>query len=145
MITSTSLQYQNQKPLNQSKVNILVIYLQMWKYEENVTGKNKRLLFIQTRKVLKPVLRLVQTGCKPEKGFPFPPHLVHCSASACGWRRRSSELWGGRATDRSARCWASVWTGTDCCWRPTRWAPAGRREGVQTRAIKLKTRRKPSF
>ncbi len=51
-------------------------------------------------------------------------HLVHCNVSVCGWRRRSSGLWGGRATGRWARCWVSVWPERDCCWMPTRWAPA---------------------
>lgn len=52
-------------------------------------------------------------------------HLARCNVSACGWRRRSSGPWGGRVTGRWAHCWVSVWPETDCCWRPTHWAPAG--------------------
>lgn len=54
-----------------------------------------------------------------------PPHLVHCNASVCGWRRCSSGLWGGRATGHWDRCWVSVWPETGCCWRLTRQAPTG--------------------
>lgn len=53
-------------------------------------------------------------------------HLARCNVSVCGWRRRSSGLWGGRATGRWAHCLASVWPETSCCWRPSRRAPAER-------------------
>lgn len=61
-----------------------------------------------------------------ENNTVWTAHLARCNVSVCGWRRRSSGLWGGRATGRSAHCLASVWPETSCCWRPSRRAPAER-------------------